>query len=55
MGIDSIDWIGTQPGYHAYLITHDGTTVLECGVPASETGDVAVTTRDPSVSDPLVR
>jgi len=33
MGIDSIDWIGRQPGYHAYLITHDGTTVWSAGFP----------------------
>jgi thiamine biosynthesis lipoprotein len=33
MGIDSIDWIGTQPGYHAYLITHDGTTYWTEGFP----------------------
>jgi thiamine biosynthesis lipoprotein len=26
MGLDSIDWIDTQPGYHVYLITHDGAT-----------------------------
>jgi thiamine biosynthesis lipoprotein len=26
MGVDAIDWIETRPGYHAYLITHDGTT-----------------------------
>ncbi len=26
MGLDSIDWIETQPHYHAYLITHDGAT-----------------------------
>lgn len=26
MGLDSIEWIQTQPGYHVYLITHDDAT-----------------------------
>ena len=26
MGVDAIDWIESRPDYHAYLITHDGTT-----------------------------
>jgi FAD:protein FMN transferase len=26
LGLDSIDWIETQPNYHAYLVTHDGAT-----------------------------
>jgi FAD:protein FMN transferase len=33
MGLDSIDWIETQPEYHAYLITHEGTTCWSSGFP----------------------
>jgi FAD:protein FMN transferase len=33
MGLDAIDWIESQPGYHAYLITHDGTTCWSPGFP----------------------
>jgi thiamine biosynthesis lipoprotein len=33
MGLDAIDWIESQPDYHAYLITHDGTTCWSPGFP----------------------
>ncbi len=33
MGVDSLDWIRTQPGSHAYLITHDGNTCWSEGFP----------------------
>ena len=33
MGLDSIDWIETQPGYHVYVITHDDTTFWSPGFP----------------------
>lgn len=33
IGVDAIDWIGTQPGYHVYLITHDGRTCWSPGFP----------------------
>jgi thiamine biosynthesis lipoprotein len=33
MGLEAIEWIDTQPGYHAYLITHDGTTCWSMGFP----------------------
>lgn len=26
MGLDGLDWIGSHPDYHAYVITHDDTT-----------------------------
>ena len=35
MGLDSIDWIDTQPEYHAYVITHDGTTCWSSRFPHS--------------------
>jgi FAD:protein FMN transferase len=33
MGVDSLHWIRTHPGYDAYLITHDGTTCWSEGFP----------------------
>ena len=33
LGLDAIEWIETQPGYHAYLITHDGRTCWSADFP----------------------
>jgi len=33
MGADGIAWIETQPGYDAYIITHDGMTQWSSGFP----------------------
>ena len=35
MGVDGLDWIEDQPGYDAYIITHDQTTHRTTGFPAS--------------------
>ncbi|MEQ1787672.1 MAG: FAD:protein FMN transferase, partial [Acidimicrobiales bacterium] len=40
MGIDGLDWIESQPGYDAYLITHADTTHWSSGL------DEAFTTCD---------
>ena len=34
MGLDGIDWIGTRPGYDAYVITHDDMTYRTPGFTA---------------------
>lgn len=31
MGIEGLEWIGTRPGYEAYLITHDAVTAWSPG------------------------
>jgi thiamine biosynthesis lipoprotein len=33
LGREAIDWIEDQPGYEAYVITHDGTTCWSTGFP----------------------
>ena len=33
MGVDGLDWIENQPGYDAYIITHDHTTHWTTGFP----------------------
>jgi thiamine biosynthesis lipoprotein len=33
MGLEALEWIETQPGYEAYLITHDETTHWSRGFP----------------------
>jgi FAD:protein FMN transferase len=40
MGLDAIEWIDTQAGYHAYLITHDATTHRSTDFPSTLTTDL---------------